>query len=223
VTINFIASEPDPLLETASIFISASIPDPKRWHGEANALEITDAVVALARVALTAGATLVTAAHPTIAPLLLYVAAELPPETEAKIATYQSELFDDVLPEATRRFERENIGRFVWTRAAPGERPVHGEWDASLELMRRQMLSETEPSAAAFIGGMEGITKEFELFKELCPNSPAYAVGRPGGEARRLAEELDSPLRMELISGEVYPALWRRVLIDVKERRQKRT
>jgi hypothetical protein len=40
---------------TESVFVSASIPDPRRWEGEFDALEITDAVVALARTFLTAG------------------------------------------------------------------------------------------------------------------------------------------------------------------------
>jgi hypothetical protein len=57
-----------------TLFLSASIPDPERWDGEFDALAITDAVVALARTFLSAGWRLVTAAHPTIAPLLLYVA-----------------------------------------------------------------------------------------------------------------------------------------------------
>jgi hypothetical protein len=32
-----------------TLFVSASIPDPDRWEGEFDALEITDAVVSLAR------------------------------------------------------------------------------------------------------------------------------------------------------------------------------
>src|SRR5690242_534250 len=88
-----------------SLFVSASIPDPERWDGEFDALEITDAVVSLARVFLTAGWRLVTAAHPTIAPLLLYVAAELSVEGDRRISIYQSELFSEILPAATRRFQ----------------------------------------------------------------------------------------------------------------------
>src|SRR5207248_3048115 len=90
-----------------SIFISASIPDPTRWEGDFDAFEITDAVVALARACLTAGFRLVTAAHPTIAPLLLYVAAEFPAAPSPRVVVYQSDLFADVLPSATRRFEAE--------------------------------------------------------------------------------------------------------------------
>jgi hypothetical protein len=218
MTLEFITAEEEPALIGATIFLSASIPDPARWDGPSDALAITDAVVSLARVFLTAGARIVTAAHPTIAPLLLYVAAELPAETPRRIVTFQSELFEDVLPAATQRFRDEGIGEFVWTVAAPGDQPVPGKWDASLEIMRRRMLDQTEPSAAMFIGGMQGIPDEFSIFTELFPNAPVYPIGSPGGEARLLAERLDSPLREELLGSQLYPALWRSVLKDLAAR-----
>jgi hypothetical protein len=196
-----------------SLFISASIPDPERWEGEFDALEITDAVVSLARVFLTSGWRLVTAAHPTIAPLLLYVAAELHTRGDRRISIYQSELFEYILPTATRRFEAQGIGKVVWTGAVEGDRPVPGKWDRSLEVMRRQMLTETQPAAAVFVGGMHGIPEEYALFSELRPGRPTYAVGHPGGAARALAyEQPVSTLRDQLLDSAVYPALWRAVL-----------
>ena len=211
------AGEQSTLIDT-TIFLSASIPDPRRWDGPAYALAITDAVVSLARVFLTAGARIVTAAHPTIAPLLLYVAAELPAETPRRIVTYQSELFKDVLPAATQRFRDEGIGEFIWTAAAPGDTPEPGEREASLQIMRERMLGETEPSAAMFIGGMQGIPDEYAMFISRSPGAPVYPLGSPGGEARRLIEGLDSPLREELMSSRLYPALWRSVLKDLAAR-----
>jgi len=203
-------------LEGKTVFVSASIPDPVRWTGQVDPLEITDAVVSMARVFLTAGANLVTAAHPTIAPLLLYVAAELPPEYGQQIITYQSDLFEDVLPPATRRFQDEKIGRFVWTPAAPNERPEPGHWHESLAIMRREMLEQSCPSAAVFVGGMEGIRDEFALFADLCPHAPTYPIGRPGGEARTLAEVSDLPIHAELSESAIYPALWRHVIADLR-------
>lgn len=199
------------------IFISASIPDPARWDGRFDALEITDAVVALARACLTRGYGVVTAAHPTIAPLLLYVAAELPPNHggRGRVRVYQSALFEDVLPTATIRFEENGIGEVIWTEAADGESPVPGQWDRSLQHMREQMLGETEPAAAVFIGGMEGIPAELELFTDLYPGRPTYAVGRPGGEARALVERSPYHLQSRLLESEAYPALWWAVLDDL--------
>ena len=205
--------------EQRSVFVSASIPDPTRWDGDFDALEITDAVVALARVFLTAGWRLVSAAHPTIAPLLLYVAAELArpndPERTSRVTIYQSELFEDVLPTATRRFEADGVGSIVWTAPSPGDLPQPGKWDSSLEIMRRQMLAETQPAAGLFVGGMQGVPDEYRMFAERLPGRPRFPIGRPGGEARSLAHEIDSPLRPLLVDGDVYPAIWRAVLAEL--------
>lgn len=202
-----------------SIFVSASIPDPRRWRGEFDALEITDAVVALARAFLTAGFRLVTAAHPTIAPLLLYVAAEFRFDTRERVAVYQSELFVDVLPPATRRFEAEGVGHVILTPAASGDRPEPGAWNNSLEIMRHRMLIETNPIAACFVGGMEGIQDEYFLFTDHFPERPTYPVGRPGGEARALLDFHDdrpSGLKARLATDGTYPALWRAVIRDLE-------
>lgn len=198
-----------------TLFLSASIPDPERWSGPFDPLEITDAVVSLARASLTRGYVLVTAAHPTIAPLLLYVAAEFPPEQVGRVRVYQSLLFEDVLPTATRRFEADGVGEVIWTEAVEGESPVPGEWEGSLRQMREQMLVETEPVAAFFIGGMEGIPAEFDLFTSLYSDRPTYAVGRPGGEAHDLVELSPAHLRSRLLDSGVYPALWWAVLDDL--------
>jgi hypothetical protein len=216
--LRFHAPPERPALAGHSVFLSTSIPDPTRWSGYADPLEITDAVVAFARACLTGGLKVVTAAHPTIAPLLLYVAAELPSEHAARVVIYQSELFDDVLPPATRRFAEEGIGQVVWTLAEPGEEPVPGRWNESLRRMRIQMLDESMPAAAAFVGGMNGIADEFDLFGELRPQAPVYPLAGPGGEARRLLEEMTEPPLSELRDGRVYPTVWNRVLDDLEER-----
>lgn len=197
-----------------AVFLSASIPNPD-WNGEFNVSEITDAVVAFARVFLTAGARLVSAAHPTIAPLLLYVAAEIESLQSERVVIYQSQLFEDALPTATRRFEAEGIGQVIWTEARDGDPRVRETWGPSLDLMRRQMLRETNPRAAVFIGGMDGIQTEYELFTEEFPERPTYAAGYPGGEARLVSERSESSLRSRLLDDNIYPAMWNSVLQDL--------
>lgn len=200
-----------------AVFLSASIPDPDRWEGAYDALEVTDAVVASARAVLTAGGMLVTAAHPTIAPLLMYVAAERPAtDGPPQVIVYQSDLFGDVLPEPTRRFGEDGISELRWTPAAEGEAPEPGRWHRSLRVMRHRMLSETDPAAAIFVGGMEGIADEFDIFQELFPGRPVYPIGRPGGEARALAARTESRVP-RLIDDDVYPALFRRIVADLAE------
>lgn len=198
-----------------TVFLSASIPDPSRWNGFFDPLEITDAVVSVARAVLSAGAVLVTAAHPTIAPLILYVAAELPDRAERYVVVYQSAVFDDILPEATRRFEAEGIGEIIRTPAVRSEPADPSSAPGSLAVMRRQMLTETQPAAGIFIGGMAGIPDEYALFSEILPGRPTYAFGFPGGEARALAESLQSPLSDQLRDGSVYPTLARAIIDDI--------
>jgi hypothetical protein len=201
-----------------TILLSASIPDPDRWAGPFDAFEITDAVVAGGRSVLTAGGRLVTAAHPTIAPLLVYLASEFPPEDRAQVVVYQSALFDEALPDATKRFQDAGLGTVIWVQGAKGEEPVPGKWDHSLRIMRTRMLEEAQPSAAFFVGGMAGIREEYDMFKDMFPDRPAYPLGRPGGEARKLAPSSPHPLRDELRTGDVYPAVFRRALADLRAR-----
>jgi hypothetical protein len=203
-----------------AVFLSASIPDPERWTGEFDPREITDAVVAAARAVLTAGGTLVTAAHPTIAPLMLYVAGEFPQRFDgrARVITYQSDLFQGLMPEATLRFQASGVGDFRLTPAVPGEEPTPAQWSGSLLRMREQMFDETEPVAALFIGGMNGIREEYDLLASRRPAPVPYPVGRPGGEAAQLVRQIDSDLVSLLATGDVYPSVFRAVLEDLLRR-----
>lgn len=206
------------LLEGKSVFLSASIPDPSRWPGDFDALEITDAVVAVGREILSAGAQLVTAAHPTIAPLLLYVAAELPPADDPRVIVYQSLVFDSVMPEVTRKFEADGVGYLVHTDAVDDEPPDPRHAPQSLALMRRQMLTDTGPVAAIFVGGMTGIPIEHNAFGDLNPGRPTYSIGYPGGEARNLVAKSVPQLRPLLLNGTVYPAIARAIVSDIAQR-----
>lgn len=205
--------------EDVAVFLSASIPDPKRWSGDFDAYEITEAVTSAARVVLRNGWKLVTAAHPTVAPMLLYVAAEQPREQRSspRVIVYQSQLFQDVLPRETARFAEEGVGTLVWTDAVEGETAEVQHRSRSLALMRHRMLSETSPAAAVFIGGMDGIRDEAALFGELYPERPQFAVGRPGGEARRLAESATGDLAEHLLHGDVYPTVFRQAMPGPRE------
>ena len=65
-----------------------------------------------------------------------------------------------------------------------------GRWDRSLEVLRRQMFEETKPDAAVFVGGMEGIRAEYELFGEVRAagrgtDSALQAVPREPWSSRR--------------------------------------
>ena len=222
-------------LSGSTIFISASIPDPERWKGSFDPLGITDAVVAVARAVLQNGGKLVTAAHPTIAPLLLYVATEhlgkykiateqlgesdvateQSKESDQRIIVYQSRAFEDVLPVETKRYQDKGIGKINWTDRIGDEPPDPKFAPKSLKKMRCQMLKGSKPVAAVFIGGMKGISDEYNLFHKLYRAAPVYAFSRPGGEARKLVGKSPEKLQPELAKSDVYSTLARYIVNDI--------
>ncbi len=54
--------------------------------------------------------------------------------------------------------------------------------------MRKEMIESSNIVAAIFIGGMEGIEEEFNLFIEFHPNLPIYLMASTGGATRHLYE-----------------------------------
>jgi hypothetical protein len=219
MSLKFDSGSPSEALRDICVFLGGSIPDPQRWEGTFDAREITDAIVAAARAILTAGGILVTGAHPTIAPLLLYIAAEIPRDpNNPRVLIYQSALFEPVMPKETRRFQQEGIGALRITEAAPGERPIPGEWDHSLRIMRQRMFSDTNSRAGIFVGGMQSIRAEVELLREKRPIAWTYPVARPGGEASRLLQFAPESLRELLATSDVYPTLFRKVVEDLASR-----
>jgi hypothetical protein len=219
MSLKFDARPPHEPLRNVAVFLGGSIPNPTRWQGYFDAREITDAVVAAARAILTAGGIIVTGAHPTIAPLLLYIAAEIPIDPDhPRVLIYQSALFESIMPKETRRFQQKGVGSLRITEAVPGEEPIYGHWDGSLKIMRQRMLSETNPRAGIFVGGMQDIRTEFYLLQERDPAAWVYPVAKPGGEAARLTEFAPEPVRELLSEGDVYPTLFRKVIQDLASR-----
>jgi hypothetical protein len=199
------------------IFLSASIPDPQRWTGPYDAFEITDAVVAAVQSVFTASGRLLCAVHPTIAPLLLNVASGFPLENREKplVLIYQSRFFEEAIVAETKQIAlRPGLGVIRWTHVPEPQDPEQKRRE-SLAVMRQEMLRQGDPAAAIFIGGMEGIGEEFELFRSLFPRRPAYALARPGGAAALLVQEIDSPLVQQLRESDIYPVLLQAVVDDL--------
>lgn len=196
------------------VFLSASIPDPDRWSGSFDPFAITDAVVATARSVFTRGGKILTAAHPTVAPLILQVADAFPDAHPGKLVIlYQSSLFEDVIPAATREMMRREYVDVVFTPATAGERPEPGHWTQSLSVMREAMMTEVPIVAAVFVGGMEGIVDEYERVGAAHPGAVRYALGRPGGAAASLTNT--SSLASELATNDLYPWLLDQVMNEV--------
>lgn len=195
-----------PDLGQRTVFLSASFPTGKR--GEAfpasDPAAVADAVTATIRTIFGANGRLVFGGHPTITPLVLHVAGDR--GYRGGVDVYQSRWFRREVPQETLRLEQLGFGRIHWIAAAT-------TLQESLRAMRTQMLRESKPVGAVFIGGMEGIRDEWDLFATLAPGRPRMALAAPGGASADLVEEASLPeeLRRELLSPQ-YPALARRIL-----------
>jgi hypothetical protein len=164
------------------VFLSASVPDPKRdkkYFESGNSVLIRDAVIALVTVVLPRGK-LVFGGHPAIAPMVKWVADRL--EAFERVRVFQSKYFQEFYLRDLESF------RYEETEVQPGGR------EPSLEHMRREMLlSEKSFAAAFFIGGMEGVEQEFGLITEIRPEVPRFPVATTGAAAKiLLGRELDA-------------------------------
>lgn len=116
--------------------------------------------------------------HPAITPMVWAVCEDLGVEYAKAVLLYQSRMFADIFPEENRRF-----ANVVYVDAVENNR------SKSLARMRAEML--TGPfEAAVFIGGMEGVLDEYQMFRHLHPFAKVLAISSPGGAAARLAVQL---------------------------------
>jgi len=192
---------------TSSIFLSASVPDPERdpkYYRTADVSAIRDAVRALVTIVLPK-ARLVWGGHPAITPLVRVVAEDVGITGSDRVRLFQSNFFRNQMPTSNASFEY--VERV---------RAVRGDREASLQRMRRRMIGSEVFAGGIFIGGMDGVETEYQIFRELQPTAKAFPIASTGGaaliifrrERRRLPPELIGELRDDL----AYPSLFRRLL-----------
>lgn len=160
-----------------SIFLSASVPVPGRgnYFKTADPFLIQFAVREFV-IATLGRRKILWGGHPAITPMVQAACQDLQVGFSNAVTLYQSKYFEGRYPEENKYFD--NI---QFTDA------ITGDLSASLQKMREQMISSKDLSAAVFIGGMEGVEIEYELFKKYHPESPVIAVASTGGAARDLA------------------------------------
>jgi hypothetical protein len=201
------------LTVSGAIFLSAGVPDPRRgpdFAKTAATVAITAAVSALLYVTL-GRRLLVWGGHPAITPMVHVVAEDLRIDYGSWVKLYQSQHFEDEFPEDNSRFQ--NV---VYTEAGKDR-------EVSLLHMRQRMFGEQQFDAAVFIGGMQGILDEFNLFRRLQPKATALPVLSTGGAAILLSKEVSPGLRPDLAENLDYVALFHRHLnISVREQRYAR-
>jgi SLOG cluster3 family len=182
-------------MPVAPVFLSASVPDPARdgrYFSTGDSIAIRDAVLALLKIVLPK-TTLIFGGHPAITPMVKFVADQA--GLFHKVCMFQSEYFRALYLADLELFHYQEV---------PAD--PRGK-EASLEAMRKAMITGTERfSAAFFIGGMEGVEQEYRLVLELKPGTPCFPVYTTGGaargvwdlEARRKPTEEDSLRTSEL-------------------------
>ncbi len=180
------------------VFLSASVPTREPWTKDAQAAEIEQAIVSIARAVFARGGRLLFGGHPSVSPLIADIAGEYYPVDRRRklrpIVTVQSEFFKDKLPQETWDLHTMGWSGIEWT-------PAGRNRDESLEAMRKAMLNmdglgreiaernQLPPPVAMFaVGGMEGIRDEAAMFLQATTKRPVFLFKAPGAAAARLTE-----------------------------------
>lgn len=163
-----------------AIFLSASVPIVGRgnYHETADPFLIQIAVREFV-IAVIKNQKIVWGGHPAITPMIWTICQDLGVEYSSSVILYQSRFFEDRFPE-----ENQHFNNVVFVDKVGEDR------EASLLAMREAMLSRRDINAAVFIGGMEGVEAEYEIFRRFHPDGKVLPVPAPGGAARQLAERI---------------------------------
>ncbi len=215
-----------------NIFLAASIPLPERhpkYYETADIIAIRDAVIALASLVLTRHR-IIWGGHPSITPLIYYVIErmlinklkrddwELPLNEKEKelinsqlkgkiqqhVLLYQSLFFKDDFPP-----ENEMLQNVVLTDNV-------GDIHSSIQHMRQRMFSENEYSAAVFIGGMDGIEVEYNMFKEYHPKALLLPIASTGAATKIVYDNLlpEEMKNERFLKDYGYISLFQKFLMD---------
>lgn len=190
------------------IFLSASVPDPKRhdeYTMDGNINAIRDAVVAFTTVCAEWNIPFYFGGHPAISPLVYGIATKYIQQPQIKI--YQSEFFRDKTPKEVNYFD--NI---CWTPK------VDNDISESIRIMRTQMFSDNfETPIAVFIGGMKGISDEAKMIKDMIPNVRLIPLASTGGASFDLYRKIGCTDK-EYFNSYAYLSLFSNLLIEYRKK-----
>lgn len=165
-----------------NIFLSAGVPSAEGnplYYETVDVIAIRDAVRELALTVLPY-TRLVWGGHPAITPIIRSVLEHIDVAVKEHMTLYQSEFFRKIFP-VDNRFVEDICIIDIVSKDTLQETRI-----ASLEKMRRCMLAERQYAAGIFIGGLEGVEEEFELFKEYHPDAFCIPIASTGGAALEL-------------------------------------
>jgi hypothetical protein len=187
-----------------SVFLSTSVPLPppsrhERYFGTADQIAIRDSIRALVAAVIPQGS-IVFGGHPAITPMVRLLVLNKGLSIAPYIFLFQSRFFQKDFPPEVRDFEN-----LVLVDAVRDDR------EASLKVMREKMISSQDFAAGVFIGGMEGVEEEYNIFRRIHPDKPAYPIASTGAAALAIYQE-HMPDRRELLDDLKYLSLFRRLL-----------
>ena len=185
------------------IFLSASIPLPDRdpkYIGTADISAIRDAVNALAKVVIP-NAILVWGGHPSITPLIRVILEKLKTDVSKHVVLYQSGFFSKIFPSDNEHIECIKLIN-----------EIKDNKDESLALMRKEMIGGNDFTAGIFIGGMEGVEDEFNLFKQYHPDALLLPVATTGAASLSIYQASPENYMEELNTDYAYMALFTKLL-----------
>lgn len=192
--------------ELKNIFLSASIPLPERdakYYETADIIAIRDAVIALTTVVLP-NHRIIWGGHPSITPLIYYVMDKLNLNIQEHVKLYQSKYFEHLFPDDNNKFENVILTENV------------GDIPSSIQRMRERMFSENKFDAAIFIGGMDGIEVEYNMFREMHPDALLLPIASTGAATKIVYDNfLPEEFKNErLVKDYGYMSLFQKFLID---------
>jgi hypothetical protein len=159
---------------TSRIFLSASVPLPTRnevYFRTADVIAIRDAIRALVIVIAQERCELVFGGHPAILPMIRLQLAQLGLPVGRFVSVFVSSFFKSDFPEDLSAFEKTVVVD-----------SVERDRERSLAAMRARML-EGPFRCGVFVGGMEGVEQEFDMFRVRHPTVPAYPLASTGAAA----------------------------------------
>jgi hypothetical protein len=191
-----------------NIFLSASIPSPERhpkYYESADIIAIREAIIALTTIALPHHR-IIWGGHPSITPLIYFVMEKMGLQDKIlqHVTLYQSEYFRAKFPKDNNKFENVVITENL------------GDIPSSIQHMRNRMLSENKFDAAIFIGGMDGIEVEYNMFREYHQQALLLPIASTGAATKIVYDNLfPEELKNErYLKDYGYMSLFQKFLMD---------
>lgn len=187
------------------IFLSAGIPVSEQEfnkYGNTDVIAIREAIKALASVVLPK-THLIWGGHPSITPIIRFVLERMDFKVHDHVTLYQSAFFQNDFPKENQAFENIIITEREDTK------------EKSLEKMREKMIRYNNFNAGIFIGGLQGVKTEFEMFREWHPNAIFLPVASTGGAAKSIFDEYSQILNPRLKDDFAYLSLYKALLTNI--------